>query len=255
MFCESFIDRKWAKTMERRKRDIQTLESMRKIVEKERGKSEETAVLTGSSGSENETDDRDFQNPMESESQKESTEGKKHKRRKIVLDKITMENDPLPQKYQHLRESIRKGRPAVYESMDKMKSQLHMSDSQAAGAIVISGNKLFDRNWILHSECKKNIDVDTLPQTLMVRQAGRDIEAVALDEIVREIMNSDKKTVVTYNDDGSKKQGTGSFTVQGLTIKGNMPLEVYAKNLKVYLNNVTSVMFDDFNSAVRSLAM
>ena len=59
--------------MERRKRDIQTLESMRKIVEKEWGKSEETAVLTGSSGSENETDDRDFQNPMESESQKEST--------------------------------------------------------------------------------------------------------------------------------------------------------------------------------------
>jgi len=26
MFCESFVDRKWAKTMERRKRDIQTLE-------------------------------------------------------------------------------------------------------------------------------------------------------------------------------------------------------------------------------------
>ena len=43
---------------------------------------------------------------------------------------------------------------------------------------------------------------------------------LAIDEIVKEIMNSDQKTVVTYHDDGSKKQGTGSFSVQRLTIKG-----------------------------------
>jgi len=33
-------------------------------------------------------------------------------------------------------------------------------------------------------------------------------------------MNSDQKTVVTYHNDGAKKQGTGSFSVQGLTING-----------------------------------
>ena len=33
-------------------------------------------------------------------------------------------------------------------------------------------------------------------------------------------MNSDETMVVTYHDNGSKKQGTGSFSVQGLTING-----------------------------------
>ena len=137
MYCEIFVDGKWVKTMERRKKDIQTLEKMRKIAGEEQQTSE----------------------------------------------------------------------------MDRMKSQLHMSDYQAAGAIVIIGNKLFDRNSKLHGEGEESIDIDALPQTSMVRQAGRDIEVMALDEIIKEIMNSDEKTVVTYNDDVSKKQGTGSFSV------------------------------------------
>lgn len=43
---------------------------------------------------------------------------------------------------------------------------------------------------------------------------------MALDEVVKEIMNSDEKVVVTYSDDGSKKQGAGSFSVQGITVNG-----------------------------------
>ena len=34
-------------------------------------------------------------------------------------------------------------------------------------------------------------------------------------------MDSDDNSTVTYCDDGSKKQGTGSFTVQGVIIDGN----------------------------------
>ena len=33
-------------------------------------------------------------------------------------------------------------------------------------------------------------------------------------------MNSEENVVVTYSDDGSKKQGTGSFSVQGITVNG-----------------------------------
>ncbi|KAL4236509.1 hypothetical protein ACF0H5_004895 [Mactra antiquata] len=43
---------------------------------------------------------------------------------------------------------------------------------------------------------------------------------MAIDEIVKEIMSSDQNTVVTYHDDGSKKQGSGSFSVQGMTVNG-----------------------------------
>eukprot|EP00058_Branchiostoma_floridae_P002606 XP_002588094.1 hypothetical protein BRAFLDRAFT_87612 [Branchiostoma floridae] len=52
-----------------------------------------------------------------------------------------------------------------------------------------------------------------------VRYAGKSIEVSALDENVKEIMDSDEQVVVTYSDDGSKKQGAGSFSVQAITVK------------------------------------
>ena len=100
-----------------------------------------------------------------------------------------------------------------------MKSDLHMSARQAEGSVVIVGNRLFNRNWKLHDD-EDTIDLDTLPASYSIRQAGKSIEVMALAAVVDEIMNSDASTVVTYHDDGSKKQGTGSFSVQGLTING-----------------------------------
>jgi len=105
---------------------------LREMAEKEREASEETAVLTSSSETGNKADDDGDFHPVGSDSETELTDGKKRKRRKIVYDQVTVENEPL----QHLRESIRKVRPAVYEAIDRMKSQLHTSDSQAAGACL-----------------------------------------------------------------------------------------------------------------------
>ena len=48
--------------------------------------------------------------------------------------------------------------------------------------------------------------------------AGKDIEVMAQDNIVEEVMNSDSKSAVNYCDDASKKKGIGSFTVQGTII-------------------------------------
>ena len=47
------------------------------------------------------------------------------------------------------------------------------------------------------------------------------IEFLALDNILKEIIDSDAKITVTYCDDFSKKQGTGPFTVQSAVIDGN----------------------------------
>ncbi len=72
------------------------------------------------------------------------------------------------------------------------------------------------------------------------RQAGKSIETLALHEIVKEIMSSDGKTVVTYSDDGSKKQGAGSFSVQGITGNGKYQslsvLKLYQSPEKTWLN-------------------
>ena len=43
---------------------------------------------------------------------------------------------------------------------------------------------------------------------------------MALSEIVKEVVSSDELSTMTYANDGSKKQGAGSFTVQGIIING-----------------------------------
>jgi len=64
------------------------------------------------------------------------------------------------------------------------------------------------------------LDVDTIPDAKNVRTASKFLEVMALDEIVKEIMDSNSNATVTYSDDGSKKQGAGSFTVKGIIIGG-----------------------------------
>ena len=65
-----------------------------------------------------------------------------------------------------------------------------MSEWQAESAVIVVGNKMFGRNWKAHDE-PEIIDLDTLPESKSIRDAGKSIEVMALDEIVKEIMNSD----------------------------------------------------------------
>ena len=78
-----------------------------------------------------------------------------------------------------------------------------MSERQAAAAVITVGNKMFDRKWKLHSD-SPTIDLDTLPDSKNIRKAGKSIEAMALHEIVKEIMASEEKSSITYTEDGSK---------------------------------------------------
>ena len=80
-----------------------------------------------------------------------------------------------------------------------------MSKSQAEAAIVETANKMFGRNWKYHDEGAE-IDVDTLPDKKNARSVGKKcIEAMALSEIVKEVVSSDQQSTMTYANDGSKK--------------------------------------------------
>ena len=72
--------------------------------------------------------------------------------------------------------------------------------------------------WKKHDEDQGVVDLDTVPDKKAIRVAGAGREALALSSLVEKIMASDEKTTVVYHDDGSKKQGAGSFSVQGATI-------------------------------------
>ena len=72
--------------------------------------------------------------------------------------------------------------------------------------------------WKKHDEDQGVVDLDTVPDKKAIRVAGAGREALALSSLVEKIMASDENTTVVYHDDGSKKQGAGSFSVQGVTI-------------------------------------
>lgn len=237
MFCEDFVDKKWEKTMLRRRRDIDALESLRQSSAPEVDQSEAAAMEIGSS--ESETGESDVSQELyyiEGRNTNDSNDSddleKDSKRRCLSMTKTS----GFKEIHKHIRTSDRNVRPEFYETVDKLKSAYHMTEPQAEAAVVEVGNKMFGRDFKYHKEHAK-IDLDTLPAPSCVRLAAKSIEAQALDRIVNEIMSAKEKgKVITYSDDGSKKQGVGSFMVQGVTIDGKyralptLPISTESKN-------------------------
>ena len=172
MVCEDFVDRKWAKTMERRSQDLKSLEKSR-IASEEHRKSLEGVSgegLMNSSASEESGDDTDF-NP-DNIQEEPPVEGPLYRTRHSNVSQA--EEDSLPAQYRHIRTGIRKVRPEYYETLDKLKSTYHMSQFQAEGAIVEVGNNMFGRKWKFHQKSGE-IDNDMLPDSKCSRLVGKKI--------------------------------------------------------------------------------
>ena len=205
MVCDGYVDRKWLKSMQRRSKDTEAWEKRRTV--KEELHSNAVGDLDSSATEEHVSETSQWSS--------DDTNPPSRKRRRTDIEENP--NDDIPERYRHVRLGPRKIRPELYETLDKLKSSYHMSQMQAEAAVIEVGNKMFGRKWKSHSDSAV-IDLDTLPHKHNILKAGKSIEVMALDEIAKEVMNSDSKATITYCDDGSKKQGVGSFTVQGIII-------------------------------------
>lgn len=116
-----------------------------------------------------------------------------------------------------------------------------------------TANILFGRKWKYHTEDGNVIDLDRVPYNSQIHQAGKAILALALSEIV-ELMMTTSDVVITYHDDGSRKKGCGSFSVQGITIDGKyrafptLPISSETREnltqLRVTVLNILSIVSD-----------
>ena len=95
-----------------------------------------------------------------------------------------------------------------------------MSKEQAIGLTLIVAKELFGLKWKRFYEDEDKVDLDTVPDKKCIREVGKSREAMALSCLVEKIMASESRATITYHDDGSKKQGAGSFSVQGVSIDG-----------------------------------
>ena len=93
-----------------------------------------------------------------------------------------------------------------------------VKENQAVAAIVEVGNGMFNCGWKYHAENEEAVDLDTVPHHKNIREAGKALTVLTLASIVDEMMESGTDVVISYHDDGSKKQGIGSYSVQGVTI-------------------------------------
>ena len=129
-------------------------------------------------------------------------------------------NDALPDEYRHIRVRAHIIKPEFYKTVDLLISKYHCSKTQAIAAVIETGRVMFGRsNWKFHTENQKLIDLDTAPDKKSIRRADGAIQALSLSCLVKEIMDSDE-SVITYHTDSSKVQGTGAYSVQGITING-----------------------------------
>ncbi|KAK6170821.1 hypothetical protein SNE40_019123 [Patella caerulea] len=134
MYCEHFVDRKWNKTMQRIRMYLEAIERMCEKAVQHKVRSEQTVCFSDLSGYEdNEIEIGDeFQPSESSEDQQSSLHVKKPKRRKVLFEQIP-KRDNLPQPYRHIRVSIRKVCPEVYENIDKLKIKKLFSYESKSG--------------------------------------------------------------------------------------------------------------------------
>ena len=222
MFCENVVDAHWKKTAERREREELAFKR-REERARDEVKRMEKVELTDCMVDEVfqtlcQANDEDYL-PDEEEEEKDDT-SLPTKRRRMLKSASEIENAEIAEKYRHLRLSILKVKPEYYSTIVTLKTKFHCSDTQAVAGVVLTGKNLFDLPWKFFDSDKECIDLDTAPCSSNNRREGRIRELFTLAEVVKKIMNTDGKASITYHDDGSKKQGTGAFSVQGISING-----------------------------------
>ena len=232
MFCDDVVDKKWKKTADRkakelesfRKREEKAKEQVRKMYEKVEFTDEMVdEVFRDICNQDDDDDDIDFI-PDEEEEEEEGEEqvGKENqppKRRRLQNSSIDENADcPIPEQFRHIRNSIKGVKPEYYAAIVELKTKYHCSDAQAVAGVVLTGQKLFQLPWKFFSTDKSVIDLDTVPSTANNQREARVRELFVLAEIAEKVMSSDDTSTIAYHDDGSRKQGTGAFSVQGISI-------------------------------------
>ena len=108
---------------------------------------------------------------------------------------------------------------------------------------------MFGMKWKQFDE-EDTITIDTLSAKVMKKKMAKVFEAFTMSKIVELMISEREKTTVIYNDDGSRSQGTGAYSVQGLSIRGN-----FCPLLTLALSSETRQNLSDLKVIVHYIVM
>ena len=190
------------------------MESLQKTEERSRRDTEmmtRKVQLSESEESDNDIEDATYQEPYQEEDA----------RKKRKFEEVNVkETSEMPRNWKQIRNSERQVRPEYYREVDLLMSKYHMSHTMATASVVEVGREMFGLDWKFHEEGDE-ITVNTIPQSSRNRLVGRGIEVFTLAKLCHLILSSDDKTsTITYHDNGSRTQGAGAYSVQGISLNG-----------------------------------
>ena len=155
-YCESVVDRRWRKTMERKISQEKSLD--------ERREKQIAAQIVMS----------DVSLQTESETNNESTDNDdsvyvhsvaRGQKRPFVDTSASIDDDLLSNEHRHIRKSAHVIKPEFYRTVDQLISKYHCFKTQAIGAVIETVKIMFGRtNWKFHLENQELIDLDTAPE-------------------------------------------------------------------------------------------
>ena len=221
MYCESFADKRWLATVERRRK-----EEDRQTIAREKDTRDQEALFTKVAIPDEEENEKlqeleDMETSFEVAIENEEVQHRASKKRRTSgeKEKEALTFSEMPKDSQHIRHSVKHVRAEYYMTVDELMSVYHLSMEQAISAVITVGKRMFGLEWKRFEEGEE-ITINTVPDKKMNRKMGKALEAFTLSQIVQAMMDQEEETTVTYHDDGSRSKGAGGYSVQGLTIQG-----------------------------------
>ena len=153
MFCDTVIDRQWKKTADRRAREeesYQRQEAKAKMEMKRMEKVELTDEMVGLEMFElmcNDENNGDFNAEEEQEGEEEEHNSRQKRRRLLQTGAASSTEgnsaETIPEPFRHLRNSIKSVKTEYYETIVKLKTKFHCSNTQAVAGVILTGQHLF----------------------------------------------------------------------------------------------------------------
>jgi hypothetical protein len=227
MECDHGVDPVWYCAMLRKQRLKERHEEYKKKMKENfemKNLDEITEILNDDGVFEEEEQEKEETEHAEGTERVHEDESSPPKKKKRSFTNVAKENDSLPPRFQHLRESERKVKDAVYYTIGNL-TGLGLSIPEAAKAIVEVGNGLFERSWKLQSEDTEVYDNDTMPSKGNIRDKLTLIETQSLSLVADEMVNrSNEGRMITHAIDSTTKKNVGTFATQGIHIGQEAPL-------------------------------
>ena len=144
-YCTSFVDKKWERTTQRRHREELAYEKMKRAEETSQpeavpwGQVSSEMVQGDSTASEDDAEQNYNASTTDSECDTQPTK----MRRVSIVHEAT--SDIMPEKFRHIRSSIKHVKPEFYSTVDKLISSNHCSKNQAVSTVITVANEMFGR--------------------------------------------------------------------------------------------------------------